>query len=393
MTLDVRTIVVMLVLSSVLMTVTLAVGNRAGRGNGFGKWNIGLGLYALGWLLIAARGVLPPVLSMAVADALLLSGLCLQLAAIVEFGGASLPRWLVYAPGPLLFAALLPLMDQYVHFTALSSASYTVLFLAIAGATLRLGKRAGAARWMLAGAYAASGVFIAIRAFLMFADPAGQSDLYKPDLLHSLAFIALFAATGAGSTAFLLMLRERAETELRRLALFDPLTELFNRRAFMDLAERELARTRRARQPSAVLMMDLDLFKRVNDDFGHQAGDRVLAEFAGVAKHSLRSEDLLGRYGGEEFCAILPGADRMRALAIADRVRTAVASRALAGLPRAITVSIGVMICDTDAACTLDAAIAVADQALYQAKREGRNRVASMLWSERRADDRLAAAA
>ena len=177
---------------------------------------------------------------------------------------------------------------------------------------------------------------------------------------------------------FLLMHRERDEAELHKLATVDALTGLFNRRAFVDLASREIARARRLKSPYAVLMIDLDFFKRVNDEFGHQAGDQVLAAFATVATHSVRVEDLVGRYGGEEFCIMLPGAAMQPALAIAERVRNEVAMRPLGGLPHITTVSIGVAVCSGRDEVSLDAAIARADEALYRAKNEGRNRVVGL---------------
>jgi diguanylate cyclase (GGDEF)-like protein len=378
MILDIRTIVVMLVLSSILMAIALAVGTRAGRANGFGKWSLGLGLFALGWLLVAARGAMPEVLTMAAADALLFAGLCLHLAAVTEFGGKEMPAGLLYLPGPALFAATLPVLQNYTAFTFVVSLSYAAAFVAIAARALRAGERAGAAHWMLAVTYAACGIGLAAPAGAMLVDPAAYPGLFVESTMHSLAFLSLFATTTAGSVAFLLMLRERAEAEIRHLAMFDPMTEVFNRRAFMELAERELARARRTGAPFAVLMMDLDLFKRVNDQFGHQAGDRVLVEFAAALKRNVRTADLVGRYGGEEFCAILPGASMPKALEVANRIRSTVAARPLAALPRATTVSIGAAVCSKDARCTLDAAIARADEALYRAKREGRDRVVGL---------------
>jgi diguanylate cyclase (GGDEF)-like protein len=372
MTLDVRTIVVLLIVSSVLMTLTLAAGARAGRGGGFAKWNIGLGLYALGWLLVAARGTFPDIVTHAFADALLLAGLCHQLGAVIEFSGGTPSRWLLYAPAPLLFLAALPVMNDYPAFTLLVSLSYATAFLAISATALR--RTRGDARWMLAASYAAGAVVLCVRAAAIYSAPAAQSGLYSGSAVHAIAFATLFAITATGSIAFLLMLRERAEAEIRHLAMFDPLTELFNRRAFVELAERELARARRAGSACAVLMMDLDHFKRVNDQFGHQAGDRVLREFAAIAKQNVRTEDVVGRYGGEEFCAVLPGVDRQRALEIAERVRQAVSRRPLGGLPRVTTVSIGMSAAGT---MTLDQAIARADEALYLAKQQGRNRVAA----------------
>jgi diguanylate cyclase (GGDEF)-like protein len=374
MTLDVRTMVVMLVPTSMLMAMTFAVGVRGGRDHAFGKWNLGLGMYALGWLLIAARGTLPDVLTMAASNGLLLSGLCFQLAAVVEFGGRRASAILLVAPGPVLFVVTLPLMANYTAFTVTASAAVCTALFAIAIRALRLGTPAGAARWMLAGTYALGAVALLARSASLVTYPEATSGLFTQSAAHGFAFLGLFAATCAGSSAFLLMLNTRAESEIRHLAMFDSLTEVFNRRAFMDLAERELARARRTNSRVSVLMLDLDHFKSVNDTFGHQAGDLVIAAFATTTKGCLRSGDLLGRYGGEEFCAILADTDLQQALEIADRIRAGVEERPLGNLPRATTVSIGVATCSpTD---TLERAIGMADEALYCAKRAGRNRVA-----------------
>ena len=182
------------------------------------------------------------------------------------------------------------------------------------------------------------------------------------------ALLAVLAALMASVLA--VVLRDKhAQESLRHLAMYDALTELFNRRAFMELAERELARARRAKAPFAVLMLDLDHFKRINDRQGHLAGDRVLAGFAAVLHRCLRAEDLVGRYGGEEFCAFLPGARKREALGIAERIRARTAKKA------DITVSIGVALGPAKTAASLQAAIACADEALYRAKKSGRNRV------------------
>jgi diguanylate cyclase (GGDEF)-like protein len=185
----------------------------------------------------------------------------------------------------------------------------------------------------------------------------------------------MFAATVAPSFGFLIMHRERAEQALRTLAMHDALTGLFNRRAFTELCEREVARSRRAGASFAVLMLDLDHFKRVNDSQGHQAGDQVLADFARRAQRCMRAGDILGRYGGEEFCALLAGAARKDAMAAAERIRAQAEQPPLGALPWPVTVTIGVAVCESGGQAALDAVIARADQALYGAKRSGRNRV------------------
>ena len=378
MILDMRTIVVMLVVSSVLMAITLAVGTRMGRAAGFVKWNAGLALLALGWVLVAARGVLPDLVGVALADAMLVAGLCTLLAGLIEFGGRAAPRLLLIAPGPLVFALLIPLLRDYGDVTLMMGVALAMIFGAMAIESTRLGPGAGPARWMLALACCASAVMLMMRAVDIWLRPDLYPHVFAINNMHAAAFVGLFASTIVIPLAFLLMHRERAAAELYQLATTDPLTGLFNRRAFCELAEREFARARRLQSPHAVLMMDLDLFKRVNDEYGHQAGDRVLVGFAAVVKRCFRVEDLAGRYGGEEFCVVLPGVTMEKAIVIAERLRGAVSQRPLGDLPRAITISIGIAACSGTAEASVDAAIGLADEALYRAKQEGRDRVVGM---------------
>ena len=171
---------------------------------------------------------------------------------------------------------------------------------------------------------------------------------------------------------------QRAQAEaLLHLATTDTLTELPNRRYFLERLEQEWARLHRLGGRAALMMIDLDHFKRVNDTYGHGTGDRVLQAFAEVLRGSLRRMDVPGRLGGEEFAVILPGADLAGAHAIAERLRQAVEAmrvpHAEGELVR-ITVSIGVASFSPETA-TFDALLTRADEALYRAKNNGRNRV------------------
>lgn len=160
----------------------------------------------------------------------------------------------------------------------------------------------------------------------------------------------------------------------RRDAAHDPLTGLANRRSAARRLEAEGMRARRQGEPLSVLMLDLDHFKRVNDRWGHAAGDRVLAAVARILCEELRGADLPARYGGEEFLAILPNADPAQALRVAERVRERIAGTPIA-LPEVtarITVSVGIASLAPDEAAT--ALVARADEALYAAKQGGRNR-------------------
>lgn len=177
------------------------------------------------------------------------------------------------------------------------------------------------------------------------------------------------------------LLRDMAEIvtqdlDLRRTAGTDILTGLFNRRIIDDIAHREVARARRTNAPLSFAMIDLDRFKSVNDTFGHAVGDAVLRTMGPVCQHALRVSDHVGRYGGEEFIAILPNTELKQATMVLERLRADIEMVMISELSDRwqLSASIGVAQLDPDD-LNAAAAIARADLALYQAKTSGRNRV------------------
>jgi diguanylate cyclase (GGDEF)-like protein len=192
------------------------------------------------------------------------------------------------------------------------------------------------------------------------------------------AIFALETLLYAIATAFIIltMAKERTERIHRTAATIDPLTEIYNRRALLDAGRRVLQRTVWDHQPVAILMFDLDHFKKINDRFGHAAGDRALQTFARTAAATLRATDVLGRLGGEEFAAVLPSTSLISAAAAAERVRHTfeMAAAEIDGLPVGGTVSIGAA-ATSESDSDIDSLLALADRALYAAKAMGRNRV------------------
>lgn len=169
---------------------------------------------------------------------------------------------------------------------------------------------------------------------------------------------------------------ERANTDLERLARTDPLTDLSNRRRFMEALEREADRCQRYLRPVSVVLLDLDNFKSVNDTHGHAAGDEVLREVAGVLHSVCRDVDLAARLGGEELALLLPETEANGARVVAERVREQIAAqphRSPAGRTFHVTASLGVA--TASSSCDGEALLQAADEALYQAKAEGRDRV------------------
>jgi diguanylate cyclase (GGDEF)-like protein len=198
-------------------------------------------------------------------------------------------------------------------------------------------------------------------------------------LQHITLAIVLLTLTTEAMLIFRPMVRRIANyaNDLRRLANIDALTGILNRRSFVERAEVEIMRARRAGKPLCVLMLDIDHFKQINDTYGHAGGDTALRALAQTLRGAIRPSDLLGRLGGEEFAVLLPDTAPEAALVLAERLR-AVVDQSLVnfgGLAIRQTVSIGCA-AGLDGEAGLDALLRDADHALYAAKAAGRNRVA-----------------
>jgi len=167
---------------------------------------------------------------------------------------------------------------------------------------------------------------------------------------------------------------------LLELSHTDPLTGLNNRRSMMESLDKEFERSTRTQTPLSLLMLDIDHFKRINDNFGHQQGDTVLQVLASLLKEHLRPYDLAARFGGEEFSLILPETSEKDAGMVAERIRQSIQELELDDLPIdfRMTASIGLATSPNEAMATPDDLIREADYALYNAKRRGRNRVERM---------------
>ena len=180
-----------------------------------------------------------------------------------------------------------------------------------------------------------------------------------------------------------------ARESLRIQATHDPLTGVWNRRAIIEMLGNELARSKREDAPMAVAIADLDHFKRINDTYGHMAGDMALCEAVNRIRTLLRAYDAIGRYGGEEFLIVLPGCTAQDGLRLAERLRLGV-GREPVNIPSGtvvVTSSLGVAASDTIAALDTTSLIRAADAALYRAKANGRNRIELATAADMASDD------
>jgi diguanylate cyclase (GGDEF)-like protein len=208
------------------------------------------------------------------------------------------------------------------------------------------------------------GIFLIVRTISLILDPPQDASLTR---IQSATYLLSFAISFFWSTGFILMVSQRLRNDLMEMATMDVLTRIPNRRATQAFLEKELSRVHRMQGEFMVLLIDIDNFKQVNDRWGHSVGDDVLVRTAGIFQSMIRKQDLVGRWGGEEFLIILPGP--CEAQGLAERVRCEIA-RAKYGQGAAsfgITVSIGVACANPSD--QVDQILNTVDQALYKAKR------------------------
>ncbi|MEQ1516672.1 MAG: GGDEF domain-containing protein, partial [Usitatibacteraceae bacterium] len=304
--------------------------------------------------------------------------LTLQAAAIVEFHGGLMSRWWHVLPTILAAVIFALVIDKFATRTILCGAIFGAGMLALAILVQRFDPHTrGSARWLLLTGYLVGAATTFSRSIISILEPASVPDMLAPTPFQSITYLFGLSVVMVTSIGFMLLHKERSEIAAQKLALTDPLTGAFNRRTFLELAEKEIARTRRARGSLSLIMLDLDHFKQMNDRNGHLAGDEVLKGVVIVVQTCLRKEDLLVRYGGEEFCILLPGVAIDRTVLLAERIRDAVeqAKFAFNGRTLQVTVSVGVSALSPEGTEGVDKLVDRADEALYTAKKAGRNRV------------------
>jgi diguanylate cyclase (GGDEF)-like protein len=229
-----------------------------------------------------------------------------------------------------------------------------------------------------AAAEAREAVSAIIAPLLLGDDVLGAISLesYRPHAFtqSDLQLLVSFAATATTAIH-----NAQLHGEVQKQAITDTLTGLYNRRGFFELGRREVERALRFGRPLTAIMLDIDYFKNVNDLYGHLVGDRVLIGLAGRLMQELRQIDLVGRYGGDEFVALLPETDLANAVSVAERLRKVAAgvTIASASAPVKISLSAGVAALNPESK-DLNSLLQRADQALYEAKRAGRDQVVSL---------------
>ncbi|MET3106664.1 diguanylate cyclase (GGDEF)-like protein [Oxalobacteraceae bacterium GrIS 2.11] len=377
--LDVRTIYLVLAVLSITQALLMFYVRQVHYNSSYvAEWARGNGLIALGLCLVVLSEVFSPAIISILSYMLIIWG-SMHIAFGVALIAGKRPQWSLcrlicgvfcVAYG-LAYSIDLRGFGGIVLFTIASSIffGYSIYCCFTAKRDELRGSLLLVA--ILSGAYILSLFIHLVGSFLADSGHTAPNSIW-----HSGALIVNIVLGFAQTIMLIVITSHRLQMDLQQQATHDPLTNVFNRRALTTLAERDIARSNRRGTLISVLMIDADHFKKINDAYGHAVGDAVLVAIAGKIQTGLRTEDVLARFGGEEFLVMLPDTSLKHACEVAERIRIAVSNIALPVLPEEhrFTVSIGVAE-RRGVQQSFDELVEMADQALYQAKKNGRNKV------------------
>lgn len=371
-----------LLLLNILITATLAaclgLVARRDRADGLFHWALALVAHTAGYMLYALRGAVSDWFSVVLANMLIAAVFALMIEGLYQFQQRRPPRLRVWAPVLFVGLSFALLLDDIAARVVLMALVLSVQFVQFAGALReRWRETPGRGKQFVLAGFGLFVLALLLRAGSLLFGAVEMNSITDSNAMQAMMFSIASVAMVLTNFGMVVMTKERADARNRALALQDELTGLHNRRYIQQTLVQAVAQSLRYQRPLAVLMLDIDHFKRVNDTHGHLSGDKVLQDLAQCIRQRLRAQDIAGRWGGEEFIVILPDTDAAGARIVAEQLRVAVERMrftTLSGQPLAQTVSIGLHALQGGDDGERDL-VAMADRALYLAKERGRNRV------------------
>ncbi|MDP3877885.1 MAG: GGDEF domain-containing protein [Methylobacter sp.] len=382
MNLDVRTIIVMMSALSLLFSALLALaGLRVNHYRGIWHWAAGSLFIGLGFAAAYFQEQPPFNFWFVVFGSTLIAlGLGMQFNGITAFKTDRCNRYI-----PLLITALVFIVNTWFAIISpdinarviFNSLVFGLFNGACARALLiRIEQPLRTAYWFTGASFAVLAILLLLRSIMAFLAPPDSYGIYSHSTINPLAFFVGNIAQLCITFGLVLMLNYRLSTDLQKQASIDVLTGALNRRSLEQEADRLSARCLRTGDTLAVLMIDVDHFKSINDHYGHPVGDEVLKRLAALVQQTIRSDDYFARYGGEEFCIMLPSTGEQEAWLIADRLRQNYEELIMEFEGETLRSTISIGVADSlHAGIDFSTLIAAADKAMYQAKQQGRNRV------------------
>ncbi|HEY8035501.1 MAG TPA: GGDEF domain-containing protein [Methylobacter sp.] len=383
MNLDIRTMMVMISALCLMFSglLTLA-GLHAGKIRGMQHWAMGslcIGL-GLGFSYYIQQKSSDSTWVLVFGATLVAAGVGLQFNGIQAFKKDRCNGYIPWLLAGLVFIQSIWFVILHPDIHARVIANSLVFALSNAACAyalfIRIEQPLRTAYWFTGASFAVVTVTFLARAIVVFLAPADTYGLYSQVTINPASFFIGSMAQMSLAFGFVLMLNYRLAADLQKLAASDALTGALNRRSLEQEAARLSARCTRTGDTLALMMIDVDHFKSINDRYGHPVGDEVLKHLTAVAQKTIRGDDYFARYGGEEFCILLPSTLEKDAWILADRLRQIYAEMVMEFDGEVLNSTISIGVSDSlHAGVEFASLVAAADQAMYRAKQEGRNRV------------------
>jgi diguanylate cyclase (GGDEF)-like protein len=385
--LDILTLTIMLMAVTAVLSITMILSFLTRKTYpGFGLWTAGNATFTVGFFFVSLRNLIPDIFTVVLANVLLLTAAICFLEGTRLFRGKTIHK--IFSVSLIVVYTVFQSYYTFVNndigvriivISLLMAVIYGLVALELLRNVL---PDLRFPYWLTGSLFAFYSIFMFARGLITELIPAPH-DLFAPNMLQTITFLLAIFLGIAWTFGFLMLNSERlefdlksAQLELERMAKIDFLTGIANNRFFFEAGASEVQRAQRYNRPLAVLMVDLDRFKKINDTYGHAIGDKALVKLAVICKNFLRNGDIFGRLGGEEFAILLPETDITGGGIIAERLLSAIAKTNIEVDNKIlhITVSIGVaeLLPDED---KLETLLKRADDAMYEAKRKGRNQV------------------
>ena len=325
---------------------------------------------ALGFLLTTLRGFLPDFVTIVIANFFLLHGVNLFYIAISRFTGQKYSKRGI----TILLISILVITIYFRYVTDDLAIRIIGVSLCVGISVMMLSHKLWMARntpysfatWLTLIPFVVYGLFLFARAVFTFFSP--PSEMFSNDPVQTLTYLLLFFISFLWTLGFILMVSQRLHSDLTELATTDSLTRIPNRRATQDFFEKELSRAQRNNSEFSILLIDLDNFKQINDKHGHAMGDNALIKTAQIFQSAIRKQDIVGRWGGEEFLIILPGTTEQNAQILAERLRSEIANAEFKNSTLTVIVTVSIGIAFSNHTDSMDVILKKADDALYVAK-------------------------
>ena len=382
MVFDVRTCLVLLLVSNAVALFLLLFPLSQKRGSMSGERLLALSkvVQSFAWLAFLYYDVVPAYLSIHLAGLSLYSGLALEAIAISTVSRGRVEsryyEYILYTSVILAVIWLFPMGGVSLLWKVTVSSSLVSVYFSVVCLRLMFGENVFRLTRIFSLVYFFNATLLFIRSSRIH--EIDNVNIYSSVDVYDMSFLVLFAASQLGVFGFILIKKEQAELAITTQAMTDSLTGIYNRRSFDERSSEHISIASRKKLPCALLLYDIDHFKKINDTFGHPAGDKVIASFAQILKKTVRHYDCVGRCGGEEFGVFLLDITLEDALMVAERIRIRAERDCITGLEKIqYTVSGGMshFVPQKDTLRIYTSCYELTDKALYTAKKSGRNQV------------------